>query len=450
MKKSLLWIVVLLLSIAMVAVFSLVGCKAKVAAEEEAAPAVEEAAAEEEAAPAVEEEVRPYEGQKITLLMYSWLAYSPEVIKRFTDLTGIIVEAQTLAYDELDTKINASSAAGVAPADVFTQWDGNAATLAGTGYLEPLNKYLSDELLNDLISLETYTHDGVFVGIPVGGNVYLGVVNKAKLSEAGFDEPPETLDELVEMCLKIKELGIDEYPLTIPLTADYSSSKNWIMLNFALGGELFDENYQPLFVSEAGLKALELMVSNLGVIIDPAMIDTTDVDIPSIFMTGRGVFTIYGYAGLLYLCDPNNNENADDFGPMLIPGSEENRSGTVYMADAICMSSLSENKEAAWEFIKYCLSDETLTAQFKSLGNPPAKKSLLSTLEKQGLLKFGDVSNEQSKYIKPIFPDRGVPIWGAQWQTETGAIINSAARGNITIEKALQEMADLALELQEK
>jgi len=46
MKKSLLWIVVLLLSIATVAVFSLAGCKAKAAAEEEAAPAVEEAVEE--------------------------------------------------------------------------------------------------------------------------------------------------------------------------------------------------------------------------------------------------------------------------------------------------------------------------------------------------------------------------------------------------------------------
>ena len=62
MKKSLLWVLVLVLSIAMIAVFSLVGCKAKAAAEEEAAPAVEEAAAEEEAAPAVEEEVTPKEG----------------------------------------------------------------------------------------------------------------------------------------------------------------------------------------------------------------------------------------------------------------------------------------------------------------------------------------------------------------------------------------------------
>jgi len=54
MKKSLLWIVVLLLSIAMVAVFSLAGCKAKAAAEEE--EAVEEEAVKEEVEEVAEEE----------------------------------------------------------------------------------------------------------------------------------------------------------------------------------------------------------------------------------------------------------------------------------------------------------------------------------------------------------------------------------------------------------
>jgi len=53
MKKSLLWIVVLILSISMVAAFSLYGCKEEAVAEEEAA-VEEEAVAEEEAA--VEEE----------------------------------------------------------------------------------------------------------------------------------------------------------------------------------------------------------------------------------------------------------------------------------------------------------------------------------------------------------------------------------------------------------
>jgi len=53
MKKSLLWIVVLVLSISMVAAFSLYGCKAAAAEEEVAAPAEEEI---EEAAPSAEEE----------------------------------------------------------------------------------------------------------------------------------------------------------------------------------------------------------------------------------------------------------------------------------------------------------------------------------------------------------------------------------------------------------
>ena len=436
LKKSLLWIVVLLLSIAMVAVFSLVGCKAK-------------AAAEEEAAPAVEEEVRPYEGQTITFLFYSWEPYSPEVLQRFTDLTGIIVEPETLGWDELNTKIVASSAAGVIPADVFTQYEGNIVALAGTGYLEPLDEYLSDELLEDIIGVGSYKHNGKLMGIPLGGNVYIGIVNTAKLSEAGYDEPPKTTDELVEMCLKIKELGIDEYPLSIPFIADTSVSKCWYLYNFALGGELFDENYQPLFVSEAGRKALELLVNNLGVIIDPAMIDTGSVDIQDIFLSGRGVFLLGGYSSLLKFTDPKINEIADDLGAMLIPGSEENRSGTVYISDGLCMSSLGENKEAAGEFIKYCLSDETLTAQFTNTGTLPPKKSLLSTLEEQGLLRFGDYASEQAEYVKLMYPG-GIPLWDAEWQEEAGAIINSAGRGVYTIEEALQKMADLAVELQKK
>ncbi|MBA7492226.1 hypothetical protein ES702_02775 [subsurface metagenome] len=59
MKKSLLWIVVVVLSVSMVAAFSLYGCKAAVAEEE--APA-EEAVAEEAEEAAVEEEAGEPDG----------------------------------------------------------------------------------------------------------------------------------------------------------------------------------------------------------------------------------------------------------------------------------------------------------------------------------------------------------------------------------------------------
>jgi len=89
MKKTLLWIVVLLLSIAMVAVFSLAGCKAKAAAEEEEAPAEEEVA-EEEAAE--EEEVAAEEltfGYISKLLTHPWFMAESGGIEKFCDEKGI-------------------------------------------------------------------------------------------------------------------------------------------------------------------------------------------------------------------------------------------------------------------------------------------------------------------------------------------------------------------------
>jgi len=62
MKKSLLWLVVVLLSISMIAVFSLAGCKCK---GEEAAPA--EKVTEEEAAPAEEEAEEPVVEEKVVI-----------------------------------------------------------------------------------------------------------------------------------------------------------------------------------------------------------------------------------------------------------------------------------------------------------------------------------------------------------------------------------------------
>jgi len=60
MKKSLMWLLVVLLSVSMIATFSLAGCKEKEVVEEEAPPAEEEAPAEE--APPAEEEGSPGRG----------------------------------------------------------------------------------------------------------------------------------------------------------------------------------------------------------------------------------------------------------------------------------------------------------------------------------------------------------------------------------------------------
>jgi len=113
MKKSLLWIVILVMSISMVAAFSLYGCKAeKAAAEEEAvkeAPA-EEAAPEEEAAPA--EEVVKEKVIGVSLLTREHVFYNmiEEAVKE---------EAEALGFELIIMDANKDSAAQASQVENF-------------------------------------------------------------------------------------------------------------------------------------------------------------------------------------------------------------------------------------------------------------------------------------------------------------------------------------------
>lgn len=445
MKKILFWAIAIMLVMSMIGAFTFTGCKVA----EEAAPVEEVEEAEEEEM--VEEDERPYEGQTISYLAYPWLTLSPEVIQKFTDLTGIIVETETLGFKELNIKTVTSSTAGIAPADVFAQYVGHLGGLVGAGFVEPLDDYVSDELLEDLLAVSSFTFDEKIMGMPLYYNVYTCIYNTEKLAAAGFDEPPKTMEELVEVCLKIKELGIEEYPMLFDLAAGTGTSKNWFQLTFAYGGELFDMNYQPLFVSEdsEGYKALKFLVDNVGVIIDPAMLETIGEQRGEIFRAGRGTFELDGFGALAGCENPERSTISNSVAPMLVPGTEDDRSGTMDIADGIVISSLSENKDAAWEFIEWWLSDDTVIAAFKEQGVMPTRRSMLTAFSEQGLFEWGDFIGEQGSYSQPIYP-AGIPSWDGAWQEEAGATINQAARGNITIMEALQNIANKALELQEQ
>ena len=129
MKKSLLWIVVMVLSISMVAAFSFAGCKAAAeeAVEEEAAPAVEEVAEEEVAEEVAEEQLTFYwishgsEGDPIWVFAINGANEAAEALN---------VKVNTsFHHDDLASQKEAFSAAIAAGAD------GIASTSNGIGVL---------------------------------------------------------------------------------------------------------------------------------------------------------------------------------------------------------------------------------------------------------------------------------------------------------------------------
>ena len=202
MKKSLLWIVVVLLSIAMVAAFSLYGCKAEEeAVEEEAAPAVE-APAEEEAVAA----------EPVTINYFTWRqeddAVWQQVISEFEAANpNITVEISysadnTAHYNTLTA--NLPTGEGLDVVDIH----GNPNFL----------RYIDEDLLLDLTDEPFVANltDGVkeiteykdkFWGFPAVQNLIGCIYNKTLFEENGVEVPTDYAD-FVNIMATLKSAGL--------------------------------------------------------------------------------------------------------------------------------------------------------------------------------------------------------------------------------------------------
>jgi len=206
MKKSLLWVVVLVLSITMVAAFSLYGCKAEEAVEEEAAEeAVEEEAVEEEAAaePAAD---------AVTIVTTSWRTEDIPRMNRINAVfmasnTHINVEFRPIADVEYDGQVYNSLEGGVGP-DVITLrgYDSGLIVYEG-GFLSDLNDIIIglDKFPDE--GLDAWrSKDGKIYGIPITAVSHGVYYHKDIFEEYGLEEPT-TWDEFMEICQILKDGG---------------------------------------------------------------------------------------------------------------------------------------------------------------------------------------------------------------------------------------------------
>lgn len=426
-------------------------CTIPVATQPAAAPSAGEAAAE--AGPAGAEEVPAEAAGSIRFLAYPWFALSDEALAKFTEETGIEVTQEVLGYEELNTKVAVSSAAQTAPADVFSTYVVPLAGHVQAGFVAPIDDYMTDELREDMLGLDVFKFGGKQMGLPTYYDVTGMVVNQTLLEQAGVERIPETIAELRDAALKIKEAGVANYPLVLPLAAQAGTASRWYVLSMALSGEpLFDENYQPLFTAEdsGGYQALQFMVDSIGEIIDPAMVELIDIETHDVFLAGDGAFIFSGTTMLQFSDDPEKSAIVDDdVVAALIPGSDKTRSAALnFYLDGMAISEFSENKDAAWKFMAWWVSPETAQAVWNEQGTNPSRKSLLSKFVEEGTIPGGNFIFEQSEYGMPLFP-AGIPPWFEEWETEVANQVNQAARGTITVEQALANIANKAQELQQ-
>lgn len=340
--------------------------------------------------PAPESSAPPAEKTKI-LFWYLWGGDSvARIDKLVADYNAksdkYVVEA--LSVPDLQ-KVTAAISAGNGP-DVTDDFGSNIGKYVSAGIMEPLDEYIkkANYDISDFIpaTIEAMKMDGKIYALPLNVNLSGLYYNKTLLKEAGYNEPPKTMEELYDMAVKttkvnsdgtINVLGFPDFPLVYYLDAFAT----------AAGGGWFTKDAKPTPADDFGNRlALKLMrdyrekfglenvvkFSSGGKYLDP-----TDP-----FLMGKQTFRIDGpWMGR----NIKEEFKADvDYGVTYVPYPKDKPElqGRVNASSSIMyIPSNIKNKDGAFDFLAYYVSQEGQVAFTLKQGDFPSRLSLFSNEE---------------------------------------------------------------------
>jgi multiple sugar transport system substrate-binding protein len=395
------------------------------------------------AAPALADDAKPLAGQSITVLLPS--PQQATMAAEFEKATGIHVDLQTLTWDDIRPKLVTALIAGTAPADV-TEFDWSwTGQFAAAGWYTPLQDAINKDTVADIGVAKIFTVDGNLLGLPYNNDFRVMLVNKKHFADAGITEMPTTLDELLADAKQIKAKGVVQYPVGLPLSPTEGASTSWYLLTKAFGGDLFDKDFKPLFTTpdSAGYKAMafELQLLKDG-LVDPASTGLKDSQInETMFAKGLTSIMISGEPGRLgQMNDPKQSDVAGQVVAILVP-SASGKTRSYGLPEALGVPKASPHQEAAIAFVKWMTSREFQVENYTNNGVLPTRTSALEELNKAGKLQSGDVLVTESQAVEPLFA-QGTPTWYPQFSSAVNTSINRVAKGQMTVDQAVKNIAE--------
>lgn len=414
------------------------------------------AAAPQEAAPSGAAETGGGEAVTVKVLAMQQAGYTPdemdEIAARFTaDNPGIDVEVSYLSYDELYDKL-VTSMSGAKPAyDVFLVDDIWYAQFASAGWLLDVTDRIPQDVHDSIFDAawDITTVDGKIYGMPWMLDQEMFFYNTEMLEAAGYDAPPTTWEEMEEMGMKMKEMGLVEYPIIWSWAQAEASITDFVALLYGNGGEFFDENNQPAFNNERGVQTLAWMVDSIEKgITNPSSIASVEEDVRSVFSQGKAAFAMnWSYMYELAQFNEEESQVTGKVGLALMPVFEQGKaegivSSTIDGSMGFSIAANSDHTDAAWKYLEF-LTSEPIQMEF-SAHLPPAWKTAYEGDNLQKLLS----ENESNEALVPVFTEqfkyshvRPKVTYYTEASTTLQLALQEALGGSKTPEEALNDAA---------
>lgn len=330
--------------------------------------------------------------------------YLNAMIKRFNETHDKIEVVGTFqgSYDETVTKLQQAVAAGTAP-DVTMLERAYVQMFADSDVLEDMTPYMkksglsADDFTPGLMGHSTF--DKKLVSLPFNRSTPILHINKTLLDEKGLSVP-KTWDELkkVANALVVKENGeYKRYGFTMPYDTWYP-----IAMISQTKGKFFNDAQTSIgFGNGEGVKVFSFLkdLQSTGALYYPPAQDSGNI-VNQMFSSGK-VAMMYQSTGVIgSLLDTVKFDYVTAFMPMdQVYATPTGGANVALMAD-------SKNKEAAWEFIRWTMTDPQGGLQFVlDSGYLPFTKKM--------------VESQQIKDLWAKQPNRKVAYDQLQYATDT-------------------------------
>ncbi|PTX64958.1 carbohydrate ABC transporter substrate-binding protein (CUT1 family) [Melghirimyces profundicolus] len=398
------------------------------------------------------------EGKKTVKFWYTWQGPETKEMEKLIDEFNASqdkIKVEGLSQGDVQKQLTAI--VGGNPPDLAVHPDENRlASWAHKGAMQPLDPYIkkSGYDLNDFVpgAREAVQYKGKTYGIPMGMNTWMLYYNKDLLKEAGFDGPPETIQELKKYAKKLDRTKENGRLERLGLNPGANFQYIWM---YSFGGKMWDPESQEVTPTDPGFRSAVELIGENWKRHGAKNMDRFQSGLGKYnsaqnpFLAGKHAMSIDG----IWLASFIDKYASDmNYGIAPIPYDENHPEAkkTGYMnVNLLYIPKGAENPDAAWEFLKWVTAKEQMVKFDSGIGNLPPRKSAI------GDPAFDKVPgiDAYTKYVKErdLQPLPSLPFmteYLAEIQKQTDAIYRkktSLDDGLKEIEKNVQPKADKIL-----
>jgi multiple sugar transport system substrate-binding protein len=410
------------------------------------------------AAWSLEDAAKPYAGTTIHFVTIAWPETMRKLASEFSARTGIEVQVSNLGHQALYEQVMLDFRLGTSKIDVFTPVGYNMKEYVDMGFLLNLEPYLADSKLADpdfawddfLGPVDQFViFEGARYGIPLRA-APMFLFYRSDLFEQYADEfenqfgyelvPPRTWSEYLDVAKFFNEIewkapdggrgygtaehGMKEFSMFYMFRQRFSGiakEELGIPLN------LLDDQYNPTFDNELGVKAVRNWIESLNYA-PPGALQCGNAETKQLFAQGKVAMTVQ--FGSLYTL-LGDSPVAGKFAMAVVPGGSPEAG-----VPPVAVNSTSRNPRAAFLFAQWLTSKEIDLSKFLDGGIEPARKTSLAADAYQKVNPFYGVvidSLEQAMSL-PVLPEF------AQLETATADELHPALTRQISPEEAIENL----------